>query len=230
VAIEAVIFDLDGTLVDTNTVHVAAWQRAFRRYGYDIPDEQVAEEVGKGGDHLVPALIGDAEDALHGDELRAAHGDEFLHLIALRPVRAFPGIHALFDAIQTRGLRIALATSARMEYLDATLESAHLNLKLLVQEIVTADDAASSKPAPDIVVAAVQKLGLDPSQCVMVGDTPHDAEACLRAGVAFIGLRGGGWSAEALRQAGASSVWADPVDLLQHLDAALASAGAAPPA
>jgi phosphoglycolate phosphatase-like HAD superfamily hydrolase len=123
-------------------------------------------------------------------------------------------------------LRIALATSAKMDYLDATLESAHLDLKLVVQEIVTADDAASSKPAPDIVVADVQKLGLAPDQCVMVGDTPHDGEACGRAGVPFIGLRCGGWSAEALRAAGARSVWTDPVDLLEHLDAALAGAAA----
>lgn len=224
-AIEAIIFDVDGTLVDTNGVHVEAWQRAFSRYGYEVSAEQIAAEVGKGGDHLVPALIGEAEDALHGDELRAAHGDEFLQLIGLRPVRAFPGVLPLIETIQARGLRVALATSAKMDYLDATLDSAHLNLKLVVPEIVTADDAASSKPAPDIVVAAVQKLDLAPAACVMVGDTPHDGEACGRAGVPFVGLRCGGWSAEALRAAGARSVWADPVDLLEHLDAALAGAG-----
>jgi HAD superfamily hydrolase (TIGR01509 family) len=228
-AIAAVIFDVDGTLVDTNFVHVEAWQRALRRYGYAVPDAQVADEVGKGGDHLEPAVIGDAEDARHGDELREAHGEEFLHLIGLRPVRSFPGVDALFDALQARGLRLALATSGKMPYLDATLESAHLGVKLLVAEIVTADDVASSKPAPDLVEVAVRKLALTPAQCAMVGDTPHDGEACRRAGVSFIGLRCGGWSEDTLRQAGATSTWADPVDLLQHLDGALASAGAAPP-
>ena len=185
---------------------------------------------GKGGDHLVPTLIGEAGNAEYGDELREAHGEEVLHLAAIRPLRAFPGVRPLFDAIHERGLRSALATSAKMDYLDATLENAGLDLKPLADEIVTADDAAESKPAPDIVVAAVRKLDLAPAQCVMVGDTPHDAEACRQAGVPFIGLLCGGWAADALRAAGALGVWADPVDLLEHLDHALALAGQAVPA
>jgi phosphoglycolate phosphatase-like HAD superfamily hydrolase len=117
-----------------------------------------------------------------------------------------------------------------MDYLDATLESAGLDLKPLADEIVTADDAESSKPAPDIVVAAVGKLDLAPAQCVMIGDTPHDAAACRGAGVPFIGLSCGGWSADPLRQAGAVAVYADPVDLLEHLAHALARAADAVPA
>lgn len=221
-AIAAVIFDVDGTLVDTNGVHIEAWQRALARYGYRVAAEQLAPEMGKGGDHLIPDLLGETVEEESGEELREAHGTEFLHLAATRPLRAFPGVHALFEAIHERGLRAALATSAKMDYLDATLDSAGLDLKPLADEIVTADEAASSKPAPDIVIAALDKLKLAADQCVMVGDTPHDAEACKRAGVAFFGLTCGGRTADDLRQAGAIGVWADPVDLLAHLDEALA--------
>jgi HAD superfamily hydrolase (TIGR01509 family) len=230
VAIAAVIFDVDGTLVDTNAVHVEAWQRAFARYGYQISADRLAPEMGKGGDNLVPDMIGEDGDAEHGADLREAHGTEFLHLAATRPLRAFPGVRPLFDAIHERGLRCGLATSAKMNYLDATLESAGLDLKPLADEIVTADDAESSKPAPDIVVAAVHKLDLAPAECVMIGDTPHDAEACRQAGVPFIGLRCGGWSGDGLRAAGAVDVYEDPVDLLEHLDHALARAAGAVPA
>jgi len=141
----------------------------------------------------------------------------------------FPGVALLFHAIHERGLRIALATSAKREHFAALQRSAGIDLDALADLFTTSTAAAESKPDPDIVLAAVDKLGLHPAQCAMVGDTPHDAAACRKSGVVFLGLECGGWAADRLREAGAASVWRDPLDLLTHLDAALALAAAALP-
>ena len=122
-----------------------------------------------------------------------------------------------------RGVQTALATSAKGEELQAVFTSGGVDLGALVDKVVTGDDADASKPNPDIVLAAVGALGMSPAACVMVGDTPHDAAAALRAGVPFIGVSSGAWSADDLREAGAIDVWTSPADLLAHLDVALAA-------
>ena len=228
-ALDALIFDLDGTLIDTNAAHVESWVRAFARHGYRVLADRVAPEIGKGGDNLVPDVLGAEAEARDGDALRATVGEEYVKIVrAERRVRVYDGALALLDAARARGLRTALATSSGMEHLEATFASADVGtpergaLRDRFDALISKSDVAASKPAPDVVIAAVRKLGLSPAQCAMVGDTPHDAESAKRAGVITLGLLAGGLNdAPALLRAGARAVWRDPAHLLAELDEAL---------
>jgi HAD superfamily hydrolase (TIGR01509 family) len=220
---QAIIFDVDGTLVDTNAAHVVAWEHAFRLFGYEVSQEAIHGQIGKGGDKLVPALLGEAVEQRDGEALRKAHGEAFIAIARKVRFRIFSGVHALFAELRRRGLRVAAATSSKQDHLDATLRSSGLELKELVDEVVTKSEAGESKPAPDLVEAAVEKLGLSPDACVMVGDTPYDVEAASRAGVRCVGLLCGGiFGHEALFDAGAAAVFRDPEDLCRRLDEVVA--------
>jgi HAD superfamily hydrolase (TIGR01549 family) len=215
------IFDIDGTLVDTNPAHVEAWGRAFKRFGYEVPTERIVLEIGKGGDKLVPSVLGKEAEKRHGDGLRRAQKEEFLAIAKRVHFRVFPGLPELFRALKNRGIRTGLATSSDDKHLDATLASAGIDLRSLADVVVTKSDAGASKPDPDVVVVAVEKLGLSLAQCAMVGDTIYDAQACQAAGVAFIGVLSGGSSEAALLEAGARVVFRDVAHLLVELDRAL---------
>jgi HAD superfamily hydrolase (TIGR01509 family) len=219
--VAAIIFDIDGTLVDTNEAHVEAWHQAFAAHGFNVPRERIAPEVGKGGDQLVPSVIGADEDRKHGQAVRESHDRIFMEMAKRRNFRVFDGAQALLIACHGRGLRVAVATSSKQHFLRATLDSSGLTLEPFVDTVVTADDADRSKPAPDLVLATLDKFGLPADRCVMVGDTPHDAAACRKAGVRFVGLTCGGNSERALREAGAVAVYRDPADLIAHLNEAL---------
>jgi len=218
---QSVIFDLDGTLVDTNGAHVDAWHNAFNQLGYDVAKARIIPEVGKGGDKLVPSIIGDEGDKRDGDALREAHGKAFLDTAGRATFAVFPGSSELLDELRCREITIAIATSSDMKYLEAVMKSAGTDFRKKVDETTSADDADASKPDPDIILAAVKKLKSSPASCIMVGDTTHDGEACRRAGVAFVGVTCGGSDAATLLQAGARSVWRDPAEVLKHLDEAL---------
>jgi HAD superfamily hydrolase (TIGR01509 family) len=219
---KAIIFDSDGTLFDTNDQHVEAWRRAFASVGHDIPAGRIAVEVGKGGDKLVPAILGQQADERLSQELRHQHSEEFARLLEGRRIRVYPGVEELLAAVHKRGLKSVMATSSKQEHLDAIQQSAGLRATEMVDDLVTADDIESSKPAPDLVEAAVNKLHERPEACVMVGDTPYDAEASRKAGVACIGLLcGRQHSPEMLRNAGVRMLFRDPSELLQRLDEAL---------
>ena len=224
------IFDIDGTLVDTNPAHVEAWRRAFKRLGYDVPAERIRAEIGKGGDKLVPSILGDEAEKRQGSALRKAQKEEYLAIAKREHFRVFPGVRELFRALKNRGLRAALATSSDDKHLDATLASAGVDLRSMADVVVTKSDAGGSKPDPDLVVVAVEKLNLSPAQCAMVGDTIYDAQACQAAGVAFIGVLSGGTSESALLEAGARAVFRDVAHLLVELDRALEIVSLAPTA
>ena len=219
--LRAMIFDVDGTLVDTNPAHVEAWRRAFARLGYDIPAERIEIEIGKGGDKLVPSVLGEAEESSIGDSLRQAQKEEFLEIARKEHFRVFPGVPDIFDALRRRGLSTALATSSDEKHLKATLTSASLDLTKLADQVITKTDADESKPSPDIVEAAVEKLSLSAADCAMVGDTVYDAQASQAAGVVFFGLLSGGTSESEMREAGAIGVWPDIAHLGQDLDHAI---------
>jgi phosphoglycolate phosphatase-like HAD superfamily hydrolase len=216
-AIEAVIFDLDGTLVDTNAAHVEAWQEAFRKLGYDIPRSRILPEIGKGGDKLVPSIVGEDGERRDGEALRAAHGERFLDIAGRTTFRIFSGTEELLSELRHIAIPTAVATSSAKEHLDAVLASSGLDLERLVTHIVTGSEARESKPAPDLIRAALVRLGTRPPSSVMVGDTRYDGDAAARAGVAFLGVLCGGRPAEELWTADALGLYADPADLLARL-------------
>ena len=228
-ALDAVIFDLDGTLLDTNEAHAESWVRSFGRHGYKMFADRVRPEMGKGGDNLVPSVLGDDAEARDGQRLRDTTRAEYLRIAKERRFRVFDGVEALLAALKARGLRLALATSSSNDDLDATFASAGVDLRPRFDAVVTKSDVESSKPAPDVVLAAVRKLGLSPAQCAMVGDTPFDALSARRAGVVTLGVLSGGMHDERqLRAAGARRVWRDPAHLLAELDEALEVASPGP--
>ena len=222
-ASSAVIFDVDGTLVDTNELHALAWQRAFEQEVGQRPElSRILLNIGMGGDRLVPAVVGEALEQSHGDALRDAESRHFERLLELAPKRVFPEVERLLEELRRRGLPVALATSSQKANFERLLGAFGLDLPRRVSTVITADDVASSKPAPDLICKAVSALGVEPARCLMVGDTPYDGEAARAAGVAFVGVRSGGWSDEALRAAGARLTVADTGELVRSLDRVLA--------
>jgi HAD superfamily hydrolase (TIGR01509 family) len=195
--IKAILFDLDGTLVDSNDRHVAAWEKAFARHGQHVPRDRIRSQIGKGGDTFVPALLPDLSDD-EQEALADAHGEVFQgeHLDA---VEAFPGAHDLVARVKAAGLKVALASSAAQKELDHYADL--LGIRDLVDVTTTADDVKTSKPAPDIVAVALEKLGVAADEALFVGDTPYDIEAGARAGVRTVAVLSGGFPREALASA-----------------------------
>jgi HAD superfamily hydrolase (TIGR01509 family) len=227
-ALGGMIFDLDGTIVDSNALHVEAFVRAFASRGYKVGADRVFIEVGKGGDKLVPSVIGEEFDRVDGDAIRDAHPEEYAKLTRERGLRVFPGARELAAELRRRGIRTVLATSSGQGHLDATERASGLKLRETFDEMAGADDVESSKPAPDVVSAAVKKLGISPAECAMIGDTPYDAWSARDAGVVCLGLTCGGHPEPALRGAGAREVWRDAADVLANLDDALDKASPGP--
>jgi HAD superfamily hydrolase (TIGR01509 family) len=214
--IEAVIFDIDGTLIDSVDLHAAAWQAAFRYFGHEIPFERIRAQIGKGGDKLMPALLPQEEVAQRGQEIEQDRLDLFRREYLPR-VKAFPRVRELFQRIKADGKRIALASSAKKPELADYQRVA--GIEDLVDAETSSDDAEQSKPEPDIFHAVLDRLGgIDPRAVIVVGDTPYDAEAAAKAGLRTIGLLCGGWPEEKLRAANCLAIYRDPADLLRQYD------------
>src|SRR5919112_3266562 len=228
--LRGMIFDVDGTLVDTNPAHIEAWRLAFQRLGFEVPVERIVPEVGKGGDKLVPSVLGREAEERYGEELRKRQKSEFLEIARRQRFRIFPGTVEIFEALRERGIRTALATSSDEKHLAATSTSAGLDIGRLSDIVVTRSPDEASKPSPDLVAEAVEKLELAAAQCAMVGDTVYDGEACQAAGVAFLGVLSGPADEQQLYDAGARAVWRDVGHLLSDLDRALAIAPLVPAA
>ncbi|HEY0778584.1 MAG TPA: HAD-IA family hydrolase [Gemmatirosa sp.] len=218
----ALIFDLDGTLADTNEAHTESWIRGLADHGYQIAHDRIRPEMGKGGDNMFPDLFGQEAEDKDGEAVRESVGKEYAKVVAERGLTLFDGAVALLAELKRRGIRTALATSSGESDLKITFGALGVDLRDHVDEVVMKDDVAASKPYPDIVLAALQKLQLSPAECAMVGDTPHDAEAAKRAGVVTLGFLAGHMNdARTLIGAGARRVYDGPADLLAHLDEAL---------
>ncbi len=211
--VKAVIFDVDGTLVDSVDVHARAWVDAFADFGHTVEFDAVRGQIGKGGDQLLPVFLTQAEIEANGQDLEA-HRARILKDRYMSSIKPFPGVRALFERLRADGLVIALASSAKQEELQTYKRIAHIDDLVGIE--TSADDADRSKPNPDIFDAALRRLGPDipASQAVAVGDTPYDAEAAGQAGVRCIGLLCGGWPEDKLREAGCVAIYADPADLL----------------
>ncbi|MBW3635510.1 MAG: HAD-IA family hydrolase [Armatimonadetes bacterium] len=216
--LDALILDVDGTLVDTNPIHVAAFVNGFKQFCYVVAPDRIAPEIGKGGDHLIPDVLGYSAHKKDGENIKTAIKKQFLDTIANNKVALLPGAIEIIEAAKKRGLKVAIATSGEKEFLEAIEKSCGVTFSELVDLVITSTDAKESKPSPDIVSAASQKLGLTPAQCAMVGDTPHDARACRAAGVVCFGLETGGHEGADLREAGCRRVYADCAEIAAHFD------------
>lgn len=217
--IRNVIFDVDGTLIDSNRAHAEAWQRAFAKYDKHFALGVLLKQIGKGGDQLLPEFLSAEEIAYFGKELEKYRGELFQQEY-LPHIKAFPEVRLLAERIRQNGGRIIFASSAKEEEIEEFKRIT--NLADLLKDTTSADDAASSKPEPDIFLAALKKLGNPPkAETVVVGDTPYDAISARKAGLQIIGVTCGGWTAEDLRQAGCVEVYASPSDLLAHFNASL---------
>jgi len=210
--IEVALLDIDGTLIDSNDAHARAWTAAGAELGYDIPFDRVRPLIGMGGDRVTPAVTGHAEDSGEGERIAELRGRIFRerHLPALLPTR---GARALLEDMKSQGLALVVATSASQDDMNALLERA--GVRDLIEERTSSADADSSKPAPDIVQAALARAGVRADEAIMLGDTPYDVAAARNAGVVCVALRcGGGWSDGDL--IGAEAIYDDPADLLAN--------------
>lgn len=211
--LQGVILDVDGTLVDSNDAHAQAWMQALAEAGFDLPFERVRRLIGMGGDHLLPDLTGLQKESEQGEQISSRRG-EILMQRYVPEVRPFPGVMELLSRMRQEGLTLVVASSAEEDEAQALLAIA--GVEHLISVLTSSDDAARSKPDPDIVQAALDRSGLTAGQVVMLGDTPYDLRAATAAGVPLIAVRCGGWSDAEL--SGTLAIFDDPTDLLAHYE------------
>ena len=212
--LKAVLFDVDGTLVDSNDAHAHAWVRAFAEFDIDVSFEEVRRLIGMGGDKLMPRVSDVSEDSDQGQKI-AARRKEIFKKEWLPQLAALPRAADLVDAIKKRGLVAVAASSAKKEELEPLLKIAGAHS--LMDAATSSDDAEESKPDPDIIEAALERAGAKADEAIMIGDTPYDIEAAGRAGVRTIAFRSGGWQDADLT--GALAIYDGPWDLLDQLEA-----------
>ena len=210
--LKAVIFDIDGTLIDSVDLHARSWVDAFARFGIEVEFEDVRRHIGEGADRLIPAFAPMPNDKRK--ELEQFRSELFKKSY-LDKIKPFPKVKALFERIKADGCKLVLASSCAADEIDQY--KAIAGISDMTDHDVTADDADSSKPSPDIFLQALDRLApFKPSQTCVVGDTKYDGEAALLAGVPFLGLLCGGSSKDELERSGAVAIYHDPADLLDH--------------
>ena len=208
-----VLFDVDGTLIDSSYIHTMAWWGAFRQYGHDVPMAAIHQLVGMGGARLVDNLLPADRDRDEDEDIMASHGALYAsHWPALR---ALDGAKDLLGQCHAGGLAVALASSARQR--DLQVMRAVLDADAFIDAATSANDAKESKPAPDILEAALESAGVEAAHAVYVGDAVWDMKAAAALGIPAIGVTCGGIQAGQLRDAGAVEVYEGPRDLLKNL-------------
>ena len=208
------ILDIDGTLVDTNYHHAVAWYRAFRQGGIVLPLWRIHRHIGMGGDQLVGALT-DADTEHHsGEQIRAA--EKVLYMELIDEVEPMAGSRELIEELKRRCHSVVLASSAKPDEVDHYLDL--LDARELADAWTTSGDVENTKPEPDLVQSALERVGGDPEDAVMVGDTPWDVDAAQRAKIPTIAVRTGGFGAEELSEAGAVALFESVKELLAKLD------------
>jgi HAD superfamily hydrolase (TIGR01509 family) len=208
------ILDIDGTLVDTNYHHAIAWFRAFVRHDIVLPVWRIHRHIGMGGDQLVTALCGEDVENQQGGAIREAEKEEYSTLIG--EVRTMEGSRELIEALKERGHVIVLASSAKEDEVDVYLDL--LNARGLADAWTTSADVESTKPAPDLVHAAMKRVRSGVGEAVMVGDTPWDVKAAGGADVGTLAVMTGGFSEHELLDAGATEVFESVAELCERLD------------
>ncbi len=214
---KAVIFDIDGTILDSVDLHAEAWEKAFLHFGFDVTFERVRQEIGKGGDQLLPVFLSKEQIEKIGKDLEEYRAKLFKENYLPR-VKPFPGVRQLFQTVLDHGQKVALASSARGDELKHYEQIA--NIEDLVHVETSSADVEKSKPHPDIFEAALERLGPDikSHDVIVVGDSPHDAEAAKKAGIETVGVLCGGFPEETLREAGCIALYDGPDDLLRHYE------------
>lgn len=216
---KALIFDVDGTLVDSVDLHARAWQEAFQHFGHSIPFEKIRAQIGKGGDQLMPVFLSKEEIESRGQEIEKYRGVIFKKKY-LQDVTAFSLIRVFFQRLLGDGWKIALASSAKKDELQIYKEICQIDD--LIETETSTDDAEKSKPHPDIFQAAVKRLkDVAPQDCLVIGDSPYDAEAAAKAGIRSIGFLCGGFPESDLRQAGYEVIYKDAAEVLRHYEQSL---------
>jgi membrane protein len=212
--IKAILFDIDGTLVDSNEAHVEAWQRAFRAEGFEMSRETIREQIGKGGDNLVPSLLPDLPEDIR-ERLSQAEG-EIYRRDYLLDVRPFPGGKEILRAAAAAGQQVILASSASRPEVDHYIGL--LDARDILSGTTSKDDVGHSKPCPDIFAAALERSGCRPEEVIVVGDTPYDIEAAHGAGLSAVAVLSGGFSRERLQSSGAIAVYTDVAAILAQYE------------
>jgi HAD superfamily hydrolase (TIGR01509 family) len=213
-AVDGVIVDIDGTLVLSNDAHAHSWVDAFASKGYEVSFDQVRSLMGMGGDQLIPKVVPELDEETEPGKTIASYRKELVLNEYAPHIPPANGARPLVEKMREAGLHLIIATSASPEELKVMLKIA--DVEDLLPEATTSSDAENSKPAPDIVEAALKKAQLNPDRTVMLADTPYDIEAAGKIGVGVIAVRSGGFSDEEL--AGAIAIYDDPADLLRHYD------------
>lgn len=207
----AFIFDIDGTLIDSNAAHAETFVRAFEKYGKKADFDAVKCLIGMGADKILKRFLTKAEIEKFGDELKEYRKELFLEEY-LSGVKVFFRVRELFEKINDNGQKIVLATSAGDQEVNRYLEK--LNVSHLIKDETSADDAEESKPAPDIFQAAFDKLeNIEKSEALIIGDTIYDARAAVRSGIRMIGVTSGGWDREKLYSEGCLKVYRDVAEI-----------------
>jgi HAD superfamily hydrolase (TIGR01509 family) len=213
--VKATIFDIDGTLLDSVDLHAKAWQEAFRDFGHEVSFDEIRQQIGKGGDQLMPVFLSKDELERIGKKLEEHRSSLFKNKYLPR-VRPFPKVRELFERLKHDGIALALGSPAKPD--ELTHYERIAEIEDLVEVETSSGEAEKSKPHPDIFEAALASLKstTDRQKVVVVGDSPHDVEAAKRASLRTIGLLCGGFGEEVLRTAGVIALYKDPADLLEH--------------
>ena len=209
---DTAIFDVDGTLVDSNYQHALAWFRAFRRYDITLPLWRLHRGIGMGGDLYVANLAGEDVEREHGDALRDAWVEEFDEMID--EIQPFDGVRDLLTEVRRRGFRVVLASSGKAKHVETFLDL--FGGKELADAWTTSEDAETSKPAPDIVQAALDRV--HGTSGVMIGDSTWDCRAAGKLDVPTLAVRTGGFAVSELTEAGAVGVYDSLIELRDDLD------------
>jgi HAD superfamily hydrolase (TIGR01509 family) len=211
---DAVIFDVDGTLVDTNYLHTVCWWEAFRQHGHHVDMAAVHGAIGMGSDKLLDHLLPKDRDRDEDEDMTASH--RALYGVFWTRLRAFDGAAGLLRACADRGMKVVLASSASSKELQAL--RAALDADDAIIGATSSSEVGESKPAPDLVMTALDLAGVEPGRAVFVGDSIWDVHACRKAGVACVAVRTGGICAEDLREAGAVAIYDGTADLLRQFE------------
>ena len=209
---DTAIFDVDGTLVDSNYQHALPWFRAFRRYDIVRPLWRIHRAIGMGGDKLVAEVGGEDVETRLGEDLRDAWVEEFDQLIG--EVQPFAGAHELLEEVRRRGFQLVLASSGKAQHVEVFLDL--VEGRSIADAWTTSEDAEQTKPEPDLVKTALAKV--EGASGVMIGDSVWDAVAAAKFDVPTIAVRTGGFSVDELRDAGAAQVYSSLVELREQLD------------